>query len=134
MIKLCWSLFCSCYNILRHCHICTLENSKHVCYSKAICLANKPRLKFLSTERFTKIEIKIRNGKFETISLYIHVNWRKSTETIKFKNFRQAKISINQFHGTSLFLHPLKTSENQGFLMFSGVQKETTGKKWVKKG
>ena len=45
MIKLSWSLFCSCYNILRHCHICTLENSKHMCCSKATCLGNKPRLK-----------------------------------------------------------------------------------------
>ena len=28
---------------------------------------------------------------------------------------------VNPFHATGPFLYPLKTSENSGFLMFSGV-------------
>ena len=37
-------------------------------------------------------------------------------------------------HATSLFLYPLKTLEKQRFSdVFRGVQKETSGMKWVKK-
>ena len=39
---------------------------------------------------------------------------------------------LNPFHGTGLFLYPLKISENQRFSnVFQGVQKETSGIKWL---
>ena len=41
-------------------------------------------------------------------------------------------LSINPFHVIGFFLYPLKPSENQGFSDdFKGVQKETSGMKWV---
>ena len=39
---------------------------------------------------------------------------------------------INPFHGTDLFWHPLKTSENQNFsVTFRGISEEISGKKRV---
>ena len=35
-------------------------------------------------------------------------------------NYEQNIQNLNPFHATDLFRYPLKTSENKGFLMFSG--------------
>ena len=41
-------------------------------------------------------------------------------------------ICFNPFHTNGLFQYPLKISENQRFSdVFRGVQKETSGIKWV---
>ena len=41
-------------------------------------------------------------------------------------------MTLNPFHAIGISLDPLKTSEKQSFPMFSGVQKEDSGIKWVK--
>ena len=38
---------------------------------------------------------------------------------------------FNPFHVTGLFLYPLKTSENQSFLVFSGGIEQTSDVKWA---
>ena len=45
---------------------------------------------------------------------------------------RQKCKEVNPFHATDLFLHPLKTSENQRFSVFSGGIEKERGMKWVK--
>ena len=73
-------------------------------------------------------------------------NWRKRPETILeirkkalslqminnfFEDFTNHKKNINPFHVTGLFRYPWKHQKTCGFLMFSGVSKETSGMKWV---
>ena len=64
-------------------------------------------------------------GVFSIINFLAELNFMLKVLTKSFK-----KQYINSLHATSLFLHPLKTSESQKFSVFKR-RKKTSGMNWV---
>ena len=48
------------------------------------------------------------------------------------KNVRFVIELLNPFHATVVFLHPLKTSENTWFLVFSGCKERPLARNWLR--
>ena len=62
----------------------------------------------------------------QALSLFLLLTLNKYMPTGQVFNAQRPKVIrliINPFHATSLFLHPLKTSENQSFSAFRGYRK-----------